>query len=278
MVLILIFLAWLGLAFGSFVNALVWRTNEQSKKGRAKTKNLSIVNGRSICPHCKHVLAWYDLIPVFSWLFLRGKCRYCNKQISVQYPLVELAGGLIFVLSYVFWPHGVHSSGDWVIFITWLASSVGLLALLVYDFRWMLLPNKIIYPTLAIAAAGRFVYLIGYEDRKAYALLMWVLSVAVASGIFWLLFIISQGKWIGFGDVRLGFITGTLLGTPSKSFLMILLGSILGTLFVLPALIVGKKDMASRLPFGPFLISATMIVILFGTSILDWYKNFLNLS
>jgi prepilin signal peptidase PulO-like enzyme (type II secretory pathway) len=278
MILALILLAWFGLAFGSFVNALVWRLHEQSKKKKAKAKTLSILNGRSMCPHCKHTLAWYDLIPVFSWLWLRGRCRYCKKQISAQYPVVELALASVFILSYVFWPNGVHGTGDWVIFIAWLASSVGLMALLVYDLLWMLLPNKIIYPTLLIAFTGRFVYLVGYEGHKLHALLIWILSVAVSSGIFWVLFIISQGKWIGFGDIRLGFITGTLLASPSKSFLMILLASILGTLFILPALILGKKDMASKLPFGPFLISATMIAILFGNSILDWYKSFLNLS
>jgi prepilin signal peptidase PulO-like enzyme (type II secretory pathway) len=121
--------------------------------------------------------------------------------------------------------------------------------------------------------ASRLIYILGFEGHKLHALLMWVLSVAVASGIFWMLFIISQGKWIGFGDVRLGFITGTVLASPGKSFLMILLASILGTLFVLPAIIAGKKEMTSKLPFGPFLIAATMILVLFGDSILDWYQH-----
>jgi leader peptidase (prepilin peptidase)/N-methyltransferase len=275
MVLTLILLAWFGLAFGSFVNALTWRVHEQGKKRKPKAKNLSILNGRSMCPHCKHLLAWYDLIPIFSWLGLHGRCRYCKKPISAQYPMVELTSAAIFVLSYVFWPDGVHSTGDWVLFITWLASSVGLLALLVYDVMWMILPNRIIYPTLAVAVAGRFVYIVGFEDRKLHALLMWALGIAVASGIFWLLFIISQGKWIGFGDVRLGFITGTILASPEKSFLMILLASILGTIFILPALILGKKEMTTKLPFGPFLISATMIMLLFGSDIVDGYKRLL---
>jgi leader peptidase (prepilin peptidase)/N-methyltransferase len=277
MVLGIIILAWFGLAFGSFVNALVWRTHQQSTNKKSKKENLSIVNGRSICPNCKHVLAWYDLIPVFSWLLLRGRCRYCNKPISRQYPFVELIGALVFASSYIWWPGGLHNNGDWVLFITWLMASVGLLALLVYDAFWMLLPNKIIYPTFFIAAAGQFVYLVGFEPHKGHALLMWALSLAVASGIFWLLFVISQGKWIGFGDVRLGLITGTVLATPGKSFLMIMLGSILGTLFILPALALGKKSMASKLPFGPFLIGGTMVALLFGDKILDWYSKFLSL-
>jgi prepilin signal peptidase PulO-like enzyme (type II secretory pathway) len=278
MVLAIIILAWLGLALGSFVNALVWRVHEQSKKRKQKSVNLSIVNGRSICPNCKHVLAWYDLFPVFSWLRLRGRCRYCKKPVSKQYPLVELAQALVFVSSYIWWPGGVHSAGDWVLFITWLATSVGLMALLVYDAHWMLLPNRILYPTFYIALAGRLVYLIGFEPHKGHGLIMWALSVAVSSGIFWVLFVVSQGKWIGFGDIRLGFITGTLLASPNKSFLMIMLGSLLGTLFILPALILGKKHLASKLPYGPFLIAGTYVALLFSDKILDWYSNFLKIS
>jgi len=278
MVVAIVALAVFGLAFGSFVNALVWRVHEQSKKKKLKSVNLSIVNGRSICPHCKHVLGSSDLVPVFSWLYLRGKCRYCKKPVSKQYPLVEITGALVFALSYVFWPQDLAGAGQWVLFITWLAASVGLLALLVYDARWMLLPNRILYPAFYIATAGRLIYIIGFEHRKLHALIMWAASILVASGIFWILFTVSQGKWIGYGDVRLGLVTGTLLADPAKSFLMIILGSLLGTLFILPALALGKKNLASKLPYGPFLIGATAIVVLFGERILDWYKHFLTLG
>ena len=263
MIVALIILAWLGLAFGSFVNALTWRIH----------KKKDWVRGRSQCPRCGHQLAAKDLVPLFSWLVLKGRCRYCHKPISWQYPAVEVATALIFAGSYHFWPGGVYSTGDWLLFITWLASSVGLMALLVYDARWMLLPNKIVYPTLAIAASGRLIYLIGFAPHKLHDLAHWLLSLLVASGIFWLLFIISRGQWIGFGDVRLGFITGTVLASPAKSFLMILLGSILGTIFVIPSLITGKLKTSAKLPYGPFLIIATFVALLFGGDILDWYRR-----
>jgi prepilin signal peptidase PulO-like enzyme (type II secretory pathway) len=278
MVLAIIFLAVFGLALGSFVNALVWRVHEQGSKNKTKSINLSVINGRSVCVHCKHVLAWHDLFPVFSWLFLAGKCRYCKKPISKQYPIVEIAMSLVFVFSYVFWPKELNASGQWVLFVTWLLTSVGLMALLVYDAKWMLLPNRIVYPAFLVAAAGRFVYIAGFEAHKGSAALAWVLSIAVASGIFWLLFMVSQGKWIGYGDVRLGLITGTILADPAKSFLMIILGSFLGTVFILPALALGKKKLASKLPYGPFLIAATYLVLLFGDKILDWYSNFLSIN
>jgi prepilin signal peptidase PulO-like enzyme (type II secretory pathway) len=271
MVLVAICLFWLGLCLGSFVNALVWRIHQQSKSKKTN-KDLSIINGRSMCPKCHHELKAGDLVPLFSWLLLRGRCRYCKKPIDDN-PFVELTAGLIFVASYIFWPQSLSGHGQIILLGTWLVCSVGLLALAVYDFKWMLLPNRILYPTLLVAATGRVIYIAGFEPDKLHNLVGWVLSVAVASGVFFVLFIVSKGRWIGYGDVRLGLLTGTLLAGPQEALLMIFMASILGTLFILPALISGKQKMVSKLPFGPFLILATFLVILFGNSILDWYKN-----
>ncbi|MBA3757877.1 prepilin peptidase [Candidatus Saccharibacteria bacterium] len=272
MTVTVIFLIWLGLAFGSFVSALTWRVHEQSKTKNNK-RNLSIVTGRSQCTRCGKTLTPKDLIPVVSWLINRGKCRFCGKKVSWQYPATELGLMTVFVTSYLFWPGGLESAGDWLLFITWLLSSVGLTALLVYDARWMILPNRIIYPTALVATSGRLAYIIGFEENKIRAAVLLILSITVASGIFWLLFMVSNGRWIGFGDVRLGLITGAILASPSKSFLMILLASVLGTLFALPGLLTGAKTAASKLPYGPFLIVATFLVLLFGGPILDWYNN-----
>jgi len=260
--MVITYLAILGLCFGSFVNALVWRIH----------KKKDWVRERSQCTHCGHKLKTLDLIPVLSWLFLGGKCRYCRKVISVQYPVVELTGAFVFTFSYTYWPASFGSSGQMALFIAWLAASIGLLALLVYDFKWMLLPSKLIYPTLAVAAAGNLVYLIIAPERLHF-LTSWVLSILVASGIFWLLFTVSKGKWIGYGDVRLGLVTGTLLHSPAKSFLMLFLASVLGTLFVIPSLVSKKRGINAKLPYGPFLIIATFICVLFGSSIIDWYQR-----
>lgn len=271
MLITLIVLAWLGLAFGSFVSALAWRVHEQSKK--RKKKNISIITGRSQCPNCGHILSASDLVPVLSWLYFKGKCRHCGKSISWQYPAVELALAVVFTASYLLWPGEVNTAGDWVLFITWLATAVGLMALMVYDARWMILPNRILYPTLFAAAIGRLAYIIGFEDYKFRSVLVWAGTIAVASGIFWILFLISRGKWIGFGDVRLGLITGSILSTPADGFLMIILAAFLGTVYALPGLIKGGRSISSRIPFGPFLIGATWLVLLFGSNVIDWYKN-----
>jgi len=228
-----------------------------------------------MCPHCRRELAARDLVPVFSWLALRGKCRHCRIPISLQYPVVELAGGLIFAVFYLFWPTNLGGAGELLLFVSWLLTSIGLLALLVYDFRWMLLPNKILYPTLLATAAGRLGYILFYSDNKAHGLWLLTLSIAVASGIFWLIYLVSSGKWIGYGDVRLGLVTGTLLATPAMSLLMIFVASVIGTLFALPSLLAGRRAMTAKIPFGPFLIAATFLVLLFGQSAINWYQNLL---
>jgi len=273
--MVYVLLVFFGVCLGSFVNALVWRTHKR-QAGAKKDRGLSILNGRSMCPHCRHELAVKDLIPVISWLALRGRCRYCKKPISIQYPIVEAALGLVFVASYVFWPVSLHG-GQIVLLITWLAASVGLLALLLYDLKWMLLPNPILYPTLFVAVAGRLVYLIGYEPDKAHAAAQWISSVAIAAGIFSLLFYASRGRWIGFGDVRLGLITGTLLASPAKSFLMLFLASLLGLAAVMPSMIAGKRHLSGKIPYGPFLIAAAFICLLFSNGPIDWYKNLVGL-
>jgi prepilin signal peptidase PulO-like enzyme (type II secretory pathway) len=263
--MVILALAILGLAFGSFINALTWRLH----------KKKDWVKARSQCTHCGHTLHSLDLIPVVSWLALGGRCRYCKKAISIQYPLVELAGALVATLSYTFWPASFDDRGQVILLGAWLISAIGLLALVIYDFRWMLLPNKLIYPTLGIAALGNLLFLTLTPDRLSF-IRGWLLSLLIASGIFWVLYMISNGKWIGYGDVRLGLVTGTLLHSPTKSFLMIFFASILGTFFVLPSLIKGGRSMTARLPFGPFLIVGTGIALIFGDSLINWYLGLFN--
>lgn len=267
--MVILILVVFGLCLGSFVNALVWRVREQDKR---KSSRLSIMHGRSMCPHCRHELAWYDLVPVLSWLSLKGKCRYCRKAISWQYPLVELATAGLFVLSYLFWPEGALFQDFWatIRFIGWLPLLAGFMALLVYDIRWMLLPNRIMYPVLGIVS---LLTLANIADGGVSAALNALYGLLVGGGLFMLIFQVSAGKWIGGGDVKLGFAAGLLLADPVLAFLMLMTASTLGTLVVLPALAVRRLSATSRIPFGPFLIIGTIFVRLFGQAIVDWYKN-----
>lgn len=260
--MILAILVVLGLCFGSFVNALVWRVH----------KKKDIVRERSQCVHCGHQLPAKDLVPILSWLALRGKCRYCQKPISPQYPIVEISLGVVFALSYYFWPVALQG-GEWVLFVTWLSTSVGLLTLAVYDLRWMLLPNNILYPTFLVAICGRLAYILFFSHDIAHSSWLLALSILVAGGIFWLIYELSRGKAIGFGDVRLGLISGTVLADPLLSLQMIFVASVLGTIAILPGLLKGRKTLTSKVPYGPFLILATFIVLLFGASFSGWYQN-----
>lgn len=269
MVLMIIVLAVLGLCLGSFANALVWRLHEQ--KGKKPKKELSILSGRSMCPHCRHELAAKDLVPLFSWLALKGKCRYCGRAISAQYPVVEAAVAALFVASYVWWPEPLHGA-QIALFGLWLALLVGLIALVVYDLRWFLLPDRLITPLSTIAAVFAMVN-IASANKPAIALIDTVVAVAIGGGIFYLLFQVSKGKWIGGGDVKLGWLLGLITGTPGKAMLFIFIASLLGSLVSLPLLVSKKLKRTSTIPFGPFLIAGTVVTVLFGNDILHWYRQ-----
>ena len=277
MLMIIAVLIVVGLALGSFINALVWRVREQevetAKESSDKKylKQLSVTKGRSMCPHCKQGLAGKDLIPILSWLSLRGKCRYCREPISVQYPLVEAATAVLFVASYLWWPFTLEGT-QIVLFGLWLLLVVGFMALIVYDWHWKLLPDRIMYPLALVAAIFAFIRITS-ADSPITALINTILAVGVGGGIFYVLYQVSKGKWIGGGDVKLGWLLGLIVATPGRSVLLIFLASLLGTIISLPLIATSRLKRDSTIPFGPFLIIAAILVQLFGQMILQWYNR-----
>lgn len=266
--MIIVALILLGLAWGSFINAYVWRLYKQSKS--KKTNKYSIVKGRSQCVHCSHQLATKDLIPVISWLSLGGKCRYCHRSISWQYPAVELGTSLLFVVSYIYWPQDFQGATlEIALFGLWLMALVGLIALTVYDIRWMILPNKILTPIFALGATG--VVLTFASLGEIQVITDALAAMLVGGGLFYAIFQLSNGRWIGGGDVKLGFVLGLLLGSPDQALLMLFLASLLGSLTVMPLLLLKKVTPKTRIPFGPFLIAGAIIAKFFGADITDWY-------
>lgn len=249
----------LGLCLGSFVNAFVWRLHQGK----------DWVNDRSECDHCHHKLGPSDLIPVLSWLLLRGKCRYCHKKINDS-PLIEIAMPVLFALSYFFWPYDLAGSGL-VSFVFWLVFLVGLLALAVYDLRWLLLPNKLVFPLIGLAIAQ--VITLSIYDQNWKLLLTSALGALVVAGIFYLLFQLSKGAWIGGGDVKLGIVLGLLAGGMLEGFLLLFVASVAGMVAALPMIIQGKAHRKTQLPFGPFLIVGLIVVTLFGADIINWYSG-----
>ena len=265
-----------GLCLGSFVNALVWRLRQkelvsEGKGDKKLVKQLSKPNSRSMCPNCHHTLGATDLIPVISWLALGGKCRYCKKPISWQYPLVELATAGLFVFSYIYWPILITGTGV-VVFGLWLIVLTGLVALSVYDIKYMILPNSIIAFTLVVAVFMQ-VFWQASSVNVAHQALMIVIAALLGSGLFYAIFQLSGGNWIGGGDVKLAVLLGVLVADPAKMLLVIFLASLGGTLFALPMLLAGKSRKKLLIPFGPFLIFATYIAVLFGAEIISWYQR-----
>lgn len=256
----IVVLFFLGLILGSFVNALVWRLHEKK----------DWVNDRSECDHCHHKLGVFDLIPVVSWMLLRGKCRYCSKPIHDS-PIIELVLPLLFISSYLFWPQPLQGEGL-VLFVFWLVLLVGFAVLAVYDIRWFLLPNKVIFPLIVLVLVQLTLQTLLFDGslREVFGS---ILGVLIISGTFFALFLLSKGTWIGFGDVKLGIVLGILAGGPLPAILLLFVASLLGMIVSLPLLVAGRASRKSHLPFGPFLLLAMVVVQLFGTDIIDWYKN-----
>ncbi|HUA13224.1 MAG TPA: prepilin peptidase [Candidatus Sulfotelmatobacter sp.] len=264
----LVILFLFGLVFGSFINALVWRLHEQTLR---KDKDTSILKGRSICPNCRTQLKTIDLVPVVSWITLKGRCRYCQKKISKEYPIVELSTAILFSLSYVIWPTNVKGL-QIVLLIIWCLILTGLIALFIYDYKYRLLPSRIIYPLIGLALLFNAVKLHYTNDIFTY-LIDLLAAVLVGGGVFYLIYLISGGKWIGGGDVRLGWLLGLIAGTPAKGVLFIFLACLLGTAYSVPAIIQGKTKKNNLIAFGPFLIIAIFIVQFYGQDIINWYRN-----
>lgn len=251
----------LGLCFGSFALATAWRIKH--KKG--------FVRDTSECESCHHKLHAKDLVPLFSWLSLGGKCRYCHKKITVLVPLAELIGGVLYGASYYFWPVSLHGFLALAMFVVWLVALIMLLVLFFYDLQWFILPNKVMYPLYAVAGVYALMGVI--SDPTTAHLLNLAGAILVSRGLFWLFYTVSKGTWIGFGDVRLGLVMGLLASTPAKAGIALFAASLSGILITLPSILSGSRKLTSKVPFGPLLIIGLVISMLFGQRLIDSYMT-----
>jgi len=281
--MVIVILLICGLVLGSFVNALVWRIHEQSallekekltQADKVRLRRLSISKGRSMCLHCGHELATKDLIPVISWLWLRGKCRYCGARIP-DTPLAELLVPALFVISWLWWPYVFAGWAEWAAFILWLACLVGFVALILYDARWYLLPDRIVFPLAVLALGFRVLVSVAASSEWLTVLLGGLWGLVVLAGLFYVLFVVSNERWIGGGDVKLAVVLGLLAGGPLASLVLLFVASLSGTVAAVPLALQGKAIRQARIPFGPFLVAATVVAVLFAGSIVDWYTSWL---
>lgn len=254
-----IFVIVCGLCVGSFLNVIIYRL---SRPDFSFWKDVGGKN-RSYCPHCSHQLAWYDLVPVASFFMLLGRCRYCQERISLRYPLVEGATTFLFLAIFYQVSQGVYPAINFL-FLTYLISS--LIVIFAYDLEHFIIPDNILLPAILVALLYQGIL------HPNYAILSYLLAGALSSSFFLLIFLMSRGQWIGFGDVKLAILMGLILGFPNilvALFLAFMFGAIIG----LTLMVFLGKGLKSEVPFAPFLITGTLLSLFFGKSLVSWYVS-----
>jgi len=265
------FLFVFGAVVGSFINVVSLRY----KPGN-KVFDLNL-NSRSHCPHCGKTLRWYELIPIVSFLIQFGKCRTCGHKLSLQYPLVEIISGLVFLLV----PSAV-----------WIIIFLLLLLISIIDIRHFIIPDSL---NLCLAVLGLILLFVNFYSQnfnflssqflRHYAGLfnlrenIWInyfFAILIGGGIFALIILLSRGKAMGAGDVKLAAALGLIFGWPD--ILMVLFsGFLAGTIISLGLMLFKKKKIKDMVPFGPFLSSGAAITFFFGYQIIDMYFKIFNL-
>ena len=251
--ILLIFLfALLGLIVGSFLNVCIDRL----------PRNESIVYPPSHCAVCQHKLAVKDLIPLFSYLRLRGRCRYCQASIPRKLFWVELATGLIF--AFLYWHYGLSTELGVMAFYACLFTII-----FVIDLEHGLILNKAVYPGIVVALLLSLLPHPWLTQWVVAGIANAALGGAVGFVILFLIAIVSRGG-MGWGDVKLAALIGLATGFPLVFFSLIM-GAILGGIVAVALMIAKKKTRRETIPFGPFLAVAAMITLLWGSNILNWY-------
>lgn len=270
MIFIVTFLFLMGLIWGSFLNVVIYRMSHGG----------SFAKGRSICPKCKHLIPWMMNIPLLSYLFLKGRCAFCHKKISIQYPVIEFLTGIFFVWWFVVGFNFFKLVGNpWSLIqpVFWLSVGLVMFAILVIDLLYMIIPFGLNLTLFSLALAYR-VALTSFGIMTVIDFSRAILSGVGVCLLFILLQIVTKKikkvDGFGLGDIYLVPSLGLLLGWPKilpGMFLAFVLGSVVGGVL----LILKKKKLTQYLPFGPFLILGTVISLLWGNAIWAWYISFL---
>lgn len=284
-------LGLIGAALGSFAAATVWRLrarqlaydkahrepyNAVEYKQLKKLLGKRVAHDRSQCLHCSYQLAWYDMIPVVSWLSLRGRCRNCKKRIGYFEIVSEIGLAAFFVVSYLFWPIPFSEPFAVVQFVAWLCAGVCMAILIAYDYKWFLLPDRVV---LALAFTGLVaaVITVAQSSEPLVAVISIGTAMAILGGLYAVLHFVSKGAWVGFGDVKLGFALGLLLANWQLAFIALFLANLIGCLIVIPLLAMKKLTPQSRVPFGPLFIAGAVLAWFTGPGLLEWYGSLLAL-
>jgi leader peptidase (prepilin peptidase)/N-methyltransferase len=282
----------LGTAFGSFLNVIALRYDPD------KFVWSGSLRGRSRCPACGRALRWFELLPLASFLLQRGRCRTCGARLSLQYPAVELLSGLIFV----FVPRGLNNyfslppsfylppAAYHLLVIFWTAAFLVLLLVSLIDFRLRLIPDELNALLALLGAVAAYLAAPHWSEAGTsflgpYALLfgfrenIWLNRLAAAAlgaAIPGFLVLVTRGRGMGAGDMKLGFALGALFGWP-EIILVLAFGFVFGSAVGLGLIAFGRKTMKSFVPFGPFLAAAAAFVFFWGYAAVDFYFKLFNL-
>lgn len=266
-----------GLAVGSFLDVLASRYNPDKFLLEKK-----VIGGRSGCTKCGKKLEWFELIPIISFALQAGRCRSCKTKLSLEYPVVEIVSGLIFVLV----PRVIS---PWTVAGLWILVFLTLLLITLIDLRLNLIPDEasifliILGVLLIILTASRFSLVEGsflgsYAALAGFRQNIWLnhLLAAISSGLFFgLLIAITRGRGMGGGDLKLGAALGIVFGWPDI-LAILALAFIIGSLFGLGGILRRKKTLKSAMPFGPYLALASVIIFFFGGDLARLYLKLLN--
>lgn len=280
-------LALIGAALGSFAGATMWRLRAkqlvEDKKAGEKVNSKEykrllpltkqgIWRGRSVDLDTGKQLKWYDLIPVFSWLALRGKSRYSGKPIGYFELLIELGLAAFFVLSFWLWPHPLGSGLEIARLAVWLLAGVILALQFATDYKWSVLWTIPSYLIIALGAASSVLAVMAAPDAVAAA---WsaVGSVAVLGGLYFALYVVSRERWVGFGDVILGIGLGLLLADWALALVALFMANLIGSIVVLIGFASGRVKRGQQVPFGPFFIAGAVLAQLVGHEVIIWYSS-----
>lgn len=250
-----------GAVWGSFLNVVIGRVPQRES-----------LMTRSHCPKCGHQIRNRDNIPVLGWLGLRGKCRDCALPISPRYPLVE-AGTAAFFMAITYW----LGEPSWLL-VPLLVFACVSIALALIDVDTLTLPNAIVGPsTVALVA---LMTAVGFLDGELASVGRGLLAGAAMTALYGVMWFVSAGRWIGFGDVKMAFMIGVMAGyfSWSSAVVAVAAGWFLGGLVAAIALLSGRVKKGAHLPFGPFLLIGAWVGVFFGRDIANWYLNFFMLT
>ncbi|MCY6370905.1 prepilin peptidase [Clostridium ganghwense] len=241
-----IFVLVLGLLIGSFLNVCIYRIPREE----------SIAYPPSHCTNCKNGIKPYDLIPVISYIFLKGKCRYCGQKISIRYPLTELFTGIIFV--------GIYGHyGLSIEFLKFAVLACFLIVIGIIDLDTTDIYFKTTISGVIIGVIFLFIYYFKGDSISTY-----ILGALIGGGFISLIILLTGG--MGWGDAEMCFLAGMYLGwklTALMLFLSVILGAVIGVLLI----ITKKKSRKDYIPFGPYIAMGAMIAVFWGEEILRWY-------